>query len=239
MRMMRFGRPMEETNLTETERVRRIQDKEAPRYDRNMGFFERMLFAGGREWACSQVDGAVLELAFGTGRNLPYYPADVRLTGIELSPEMLEIGKKRAEELGRDVELRIGDAQALEFDDQSFDTVIITFGLCTIPDDLGAVTEAQRVLRSGGRLVLLEHVRSPSLVVRAVQRALDPLSVRFAADHLLRDPLDYLGNVGFEIESVERLKWGIVERVVARKPEVRDDERPPARSGEGSVLDRT
>jgi len=239
MRMMRFGRPMEETNLTETERVRRIQDKEAPRYDRNMGFFERMLFAGGREWACSQVDGAVLELAFGTGRNLPYYPADVRLTGIELSPEMLEIGKKRAEELGRDVELRIGDAQALEFEDQSFDTAIITFGLCTIPDDRGALTEAQRVLRSGGRLVLLEHVRSRSLVVRAVQRALDPLSVRFAADHLLRDPLDYLGNVGFEIESVERLKWGIVERVVARKPEVRDDERPPARSGEGSVLDRT
>jgi ubiquinone/menaquinone biosynthesis C-methylase UbiE len=219
--MMRFGRPMKETNLTETERVRRIQDKEAPRYDRNMGFFERMLFAGGREWACSQVDGTVLELAFGTGRNLHYYPADVRLTGIELSPEMLEIGKKRAEELGRDVDLRIGDAQALEFEDQSFDTVIITFGLCTIPDDLGAVAEAHRVIRSGGRLVLLEHVRSPSLAVRGVQRALDPLSVRFAADHLLRDPLDYLGSLGFEIESVERLKWGIVERVVARKPEAR------------------
>jgi hypothetical protein len=100
------------------------------------------------------------------------------------------------------------------------------------------VAEAHRVLRPGGRLVLLEHVRSPSLAVRAAQRVLDPLSVRFAADHLLRDPLDYLGDVGFEIESVARLKWGIVERVVARKPELRDDERPPARSGEGSVLDR-
>jgi hypothetical protein len=86
--------------------------------------------------------------------------------------------------------------------------------------------------------VLLEHVRSPSLAVRAAQRALDPLAVRFAADHLLRDPLDHLASVGFEIESVERLKWGIVERVVARKPEVRDDEQPPVRSGEGSVLDR-
>jgi ubiquinone/menaquinone biosynthesis C-methylase UbiE len=209
---------MKETNLPETERVRRIQDKEAPRYDRNMGFFDRVLFAGGREWACSQVTGEVLELAVGTGRNLPYYPSDVRLTGIELSPQMLKIGRKRAEELRRDVDLRIGDAQALEFEDQSFDTVIITFGLCTIPDDRGAATEAYRVLRPGGRLVLVEHVRSPSLLVRAVQRALDPLAVRFAADHLLRDPLDYLGNVGFEIESVERLKWGIVERVRARKP---------------------
>jgi ubiquinone/menaquinone biosynthesis C-methylase UbiE len=214
------GRPRmsRRPSVDETERVRRIQDKEAPRYDRQMGFFDRVLFAGGREWAGSQVHGDVLELAVGTGRNLPHYPAHVRLTGIELSPQMLEIGRQRAEELGRDVDLRIGDAQALEFENQSFDTVIITFGLCTIPDDRRAVTEAHRVLRPGGRLVLLEHVRSPSLAVRVVQRVLDPLSVRFSADHLVRDPLDYLENVGFEIESVERLKWGIVERVVARKP---------------------
>jgi ubiquinone/menaquinone biosynthesis C-methylase UbiE len=202
---------------TETERVRRIQDKEAPRYDRQMGFYDRILFAGGREWACSRANGEVLEVAVGTGRNLPYYPADAHLTAIELSPQMLEIARTRAEELGRDVDLRIGDAQALEFADQSFDTVIITFGLCTIPDDRRALAEAHRVLRPGGRLVLLEHVRSPSLPIRAVQRALDPLSVRFAADHLVRDPLDYLGSVGFELESVERLKLGIVERVVARK----------------------
>jgi ubiquinone/menaquinone biosynthesis C-methylase UbiE len=218
---------MKETTLTETERVRRIQDKEAPRYDRQMGFFDRTLFAGGREWACSQVSGDVLELAFGTGRNLPYYPADVRLTAIELSPEMLEIGRRRAQELSRDADLRIGDAQALEFEDGSFDTVIITLGLCTIPDDRAAVGEARRVLRPGGRLVLLEHVRSPSLAVRALQRVLDPLSVRFAADHLLRDPLDYLGGAGFEIVSVERLKWGFVERVIARKAH----EEGPARQG--------
>jgi ubiquinone/menaquinone biosynthesis C-methylase UbiE len=209
---------MKDTTLTETERVRRIQDKEAPRYDRQMGVFDRILFAGGREWACSQVSGEVLELAVGTGRDLPYYPADVRLTAIELSPRMLEIARKRAAQLGRDVDLRIGDAQALELEDQSFDNAIITFGLCTIPDDRAALTEAHRVLSPGGRLVLLEHVRSPSLPVRALQRVLDPLSVRFAADHLMRDPLDYLANVGFEIESVERLKRGIVERVVARKP---------------------
>jgi ubiquinone/menaquinone biosynthesis C-methylase UbiE len=212
------GATSRESAITETERVRRIQDNEAPRYDRQMGFYDRILFAGGREWACSRANGEVLELAIGTGRNLPHYPTHVRLTGIELSPQMLEIATQRAGQLGRDVDLRIGDAQALELEDHSFDTVIITFGLCTIPDARAAATEAHRVLRPGGRLVLLEHVRSPSLPVRAVQRLLDPLSVRFAADHLMRDPLDHLGNVGFEIESVERLKLGIVERVVARKP---------------------
>jgi ubiquinone/menaquinone biosynthesis C-methylase UbiE len=202
----------------ETERVRVVQNKTAPRYDRQMNFFDRVLFADGREWACSQAQGEVLEIAVGTGRNLAHYPAGTRLTGIELAPEMLAIARRRATELGVEADLREGDAQVLEFADESFDTVIITLALCTIPDDRAAVREVRRVLRPGGRLVLLEHVRSPAAPVRAVQRILDPLSVRIEADHLVRDPLDYLGAEGFEIESVERLKWGIVERVKARKP---------------------
>lgn len=160
----------------------------------------------------------MLELAAGTGRNLPFYDPGIRLTTVELSPEMLAIAKRRAAELGREADLRLGDAQALDFADESFDTVVITLALCTIPDDRQAVREARRVLRPGGRLLALEHVRSPRLPVRAGQRVLDPLAVRFAADHLLREPLDYLEAEGFQLERVERLKWGIVERVSARKP---------------------
>ena len=120
------------TEVAETERVRRLQDKAAPKYDRTMGRWERVLFGGGREWVCSQARGDVLEIAIGTGRNLPHYPADVRLTAIELSPEMLNIARKRAADLGREVDLRKGNAEALPFDDGSFDTVICTFALCTI-----------------------------------------------------------------------------------------------------------
>jgi ubiquinone/menaquinone biosynthesis C-methylase UbiE len=205
-------------SAAETERVRRIQDKNAAGYDRQMGLFDRILFGGGREWACSQARGDVLEVAIGTGRNLPHYSADVKLTGVEFSPEMLAICRRRAEQLGRDVDLRLGDAQQLEFAAESFDTVVITLALCTIPDDRRAVAEAYRVLRPRGRLVLLEHVRSPSRPVRAVQRMLDPLSVRFAADHLVREPLDFLPGSGFGVDRVERSKLGIVERVIAHKP---------------------
>lgn len=204
--------------MNETDRVRAIHDKGAPRYDRQIGFFERVLFADGRQWATSQATGDVLELAVGTARNLPFYSADVTVTGVELSPEMLALARRRAGELGRAVKLQEGDAQELEFADASFDTVLITLGLCTIPEPPRAAAEAFRVLRPGGTLVLLEHVRSPLLSVRTVQRLLDPLAVRFEADHLLRDPLDYLADAGFEIASVRRLKWGIVERLVARKP---------------------
>ena len=202
----------------ETERVRAVQDKGAARYDREMNFFDRVLFADGRQWACSQARGDVLEIAVGTGRNLKHYPAGITLTGIELSEQMLVIARKRAVAEKANVDLRQGDAQALEFPDESFDTVVITLALCTIPDDRAAVREVKRVLRPGGTLILLEHVRSPIAPVRAVQRLLDPLMVRFEADHIVRDPLDYLVEEGLEVQDVTRLKWGIVERTVARKP---------------------
>ena len=204
--------------MDETERVRRIMDKEAPRYDRQMNFFDRRLFTGGREWACGEAKGDVLELAVGSGRNLPVYPPGTKLTAIEFSSEMLKLAKERAAEMDAEVDLRMGDAQALEFGDESFDTVVCTLALCTIPDPAKAVREAFRVLRPGGTYRGLEHVRSPALLVRGVQRAIDPLSVRFAGDHVVREPLEYLQPAGFQIEHLERSKWGIVERVVARKP---------------------
>jgi ubiquinone/menaquinone biosynthesis C-methylase UbiE len=207
-------------SATETERVRTIQDKQAPKYDHQISFFERILFGDGRAWVCSQARGRVLELACGTARNLPFYRDDVQLTGIELSPQMLAIARKRALELGHPADLRQGDVQALEFADESFDTVTCTLGFCTIPDTRAAAGEAFRALRPGGQLLLLEHVRSSVAAVRGGQRLLEPLAVRFEADHLLPDPLDYLPSVGFEIDEVQRSKWGIVERLRAFKPRV-------------------
>ena len=200
----------------ETERVRRIYDESAARYDAEIALFEKLLFQGGREWVCSQARGAVLEIGIGTGRNLAYYPADVRLIGVDMSSVMLDLAKRRARQLGRDVDLRLGDAQALDFPAGAFDTVVSTLVLCSIPDAQLAVSQAKRVLRPGGRFLLLEHVRSPLLPIRIAQRVLDPIAVRFQADHLLREPLEHLRAEGFEIVVAERLRWGIVERLAAR-----------------------
>jgi ubiquinone/menaquinone biosynthesis C-methylase UbiE len=203
----------------DTDAVRSHYEKTARNYNRQIGFFERVLFGGGREWVCSQAEGDVLEIAAGTGRNLRHYPPSVRLTTIELSPSMLEIARREAAALGLDADLRVGDAQVLEFPDDSFDTVVCTLGLCTIPDDRAAVREVKRVLRPGGRFVLLEHVRSPLRAIRVGERLLEPIMLRFEHDDLLREPLDHLHAEGFEIERTERSKLGIVERVRARKPE--------------------
>ena len=201
-----------------TERQQRVWDKRAPRYDRSMGVVEKLFVGDGRAWVCSQATGDVLEVAIGTGRNLPFYPDGVRLTGIELSSRMLAIARQRARDLGREADLRQGDAQALPFPDASFDTVVCTLSLCGIPDDRQAVAEMRRVLRPGGRLLLLDHVRASSSIARSIQWVVEQATLRLEGEHQLRRPLQHVLAEGFEIERRERRKSGIVERIVARKP---------------------
>jgi ubiquinone/menaquinone biosynthesis C-methylase UbiE len=122
-----------------TAKVRRAWESQAPRYDRQIQFWERIQFAGGREWVCSRATGEVLEVAVGTGRNFPYYPVDSTLTGVDLSSAMLAIARRRAAQLGRSVDLREADAEALPFPDDTFDTVVCTLSLCGIPDDRAAI----------------------------------------------------------------------------------------------------
>jgi ubiquinone/menaquinone biosynthesis C-methylase UbiE len=198
--------------------VRRHYDQAAPGYDRQMEAAERFLGGDGRAWVGQRARGDVLEIAIGTGRNLPYYPPDVRLRGIDLSPEMLELARQRAASLGRAIDLRIGNAEALPFPGASFDTVVDTLGLCTIPDPRAALVEARRVLRPGGRLLLWEHVRSPVLPVQLVQRLLNPFSKRFQADDLMRQPLNDVIAVGFTVEETGSMKWGIGQLIMARNP---------------------
>jgi ubiquinone/menaquinone biosynthesis C-methylase UbiE len=176
----------------------------AGRYDALIQVPERLLFADGRRWGAGQARGNVLEIAVGTGRNLPHYPPDTHVTGIDLSSAMIAIARSRADQAGFPVDLHVADAQDLPFPDESFDTVVATLALCSIPDDTAAAAEIARVLRPGGTLVLLEHVRSPSPVVRAVQRLLQPLLLRLEGDHLLREPDKRVEASGLDCELLER-----------------------------------
>ena len=95
-------------------------------------------------------------------------------------------------------------AQATEFPSHRFDTVVFNLCLCSIPGDRQAVAEGVRVLKPGGRMLLLEHVQSPARIVRAGQRLLEPAFIRLQADHLTREPLEHLRSEGMEIEEVHR-----------------------------------
>jgi ubiquinone/menaquinone biosynthesis C-methylase UbiE len=193
-------------------------DKYAPRYDQAMRLPERLQFGDGRAWVCTRATGAVLEVAVGTGLNLPHYPADVTLTGVDLSPGMLEHARRRSVELGREITLVEGDAQDLPFPDATFDTVVCTLGLCGIPDDRVAIAQMRRVLRPGGRLLLLDHVGSHHRLIRLGQRLLEKVTLRQLGDYQTRRPLPLVEQAGFVVERAERLKAGTVERLAARKP---------------------
>jgi ubiquinone/menaquinone biosynthesis C-methylase UbiE len=203
---------------TPAARQKRVWDKAAPGYDKQIAFFEKTWFSGGREWLAERARGRVLEVAIGTGRNLPCYPADVTLTGIELSPAMLAIARQRATGLGRDVDLREGDVEHLPFDDDSFDTVVCALSLCTIPSPAAAVGEMRRVLRPAGRLLLLDHIGSTWPPVYAAQWLLERVTIRTAGEHFTRRQLPLVRAAGFQIVETERLKAGTVERVHAVKP---------------------
>ena len=212
-------------------RLRRYWDRHARTYDKQMAFWERRLFGDGRAWVCAQATGEVLEVAIGTGRNLPYYPAEAQLTGIDFSPTMLDLARRRADELGRKVDLREGDAHALAWPDGSFDTVVCTLSLCAIPDSQAALAEMRRVLRPGGRLLLLDHVAGAPRWVRAMQWLLERVTVPLQGEHLRRRPLRQVHALGFEIDRQERSKLGIVERLAARKPPP-PTQGPPAPTGQ-------
>lgn len=208
---------------SEQDRLRRLWDKYAPRYDRDIGLFEWLQFGGGREWVCAQATGDVLEVAVGTGLNLAHYPDQAKVTGIDFSPAMLELARQRAADLRRDVVLTEADAQALPFPDASFDTVVCTLGLCGFPDERAAIAEMHRVLRSGGRLLLLDHIGSHHKLIWWGQRILEKLTVRMLGDYQTRRPLPMVEEAGFVVERAERRKAGTVERLAARKPTVVTD----------------
>lgn len=107
-----------------------------------------------------KASGRVLEVAAGTGKNLSYYPRTCHITAIDLSPGMLEIARRRAVRLDLSVDFLIGDAEALPFPDESFDTVVDSLSICTFTNPIATLREMARVCRPKGRILLLEHGKS-------------------------------------------------------------------------------
>jgi ubiquinone/menaquinone biosynthesis C-methylase UbiE len=205
--------------LDATARGRRLWDRMAPRYDRDMRRLEPLLFGrDARPWVCAQASGDVLDVAIGTGLNLPHYPPGTRLTGVDLSPVMLAAAATRAADLGLSVDLSEAAAEHLPIADASFDTVVCTLALCSVTDDRAAIAEMHRVLRPGGQLLLLDHVAATNRLLLALQRLWDKVTLRFAGDYQTRHPLPLVAQAGFVVTDSRRSKAGTVERLRAVKP---------------------
>ncbi|WP_084397988.1 class I SAM-dependent methyltransferase [Henriciella aquimarina] len=154
--------------------------------------------------------GKVLELGCGSGTNFDYYSQqDVeRLYALEPSGGMIKRAQKKAEALGwRDrIEFMEAGAEAVPLEDNSIDTVIITFVLCTIPDWEGALSEARRVLKPGGEVLFSEHGLAPDEGIAKWQRRIEPVWKPLAGGcHLTRDTGQMLTGAGFALEGMETM----------------------------------
>jgi ubiquinone/menaquinone biosynthesis C-methylase UbiE len=196
-----------------------IYDKRAATYDASVGRGERLFLGELRQRFGAELRGDTLEVAVGSGLNLPYYgDAVTRAVAVDLSQGMIAIAKERARSLRRQVDFAQMDAQRLAFTDASFDTVAISLSLCTVPNPERALREMARVCRPEGRIVLLEHVLSPVPPVAWLERLLSPIQERYIGCHLNRRTVETVRSLGFQIDSEARRLAGVIRLVAARPP---------------------
>ena len=170
-----------------------------------------------RRGLLQRATGTVLEIAVGTGKNLPYYANDRPIIAVDLSNEMLSLARRRAEKLSVQVSFLVADADALPFRDQSFDTVVSSLSTCTFPNPVAALKEMARVCRSEGKVLLLEHGRSDrEWLGRWQDRHADQFAKPLGC-HWNREPLDLIRQTGLKVYRAKRNFFGIFQQIESLK----------------------
>ena len=177
----------------------------AAMYDRFTAKSERDTFAAHRAALLAGAAGDVLEIGGGTGANLQHYGGDVgTLTITEPEQPMVKRLQQRIASVRPDAKLLRAPAEDLPFNDESFDVAVATLVLCTVDDQPRALRELRRVLRPGGRLLFMEHVRSEDPKTARMQDRMLPINVRMCHGcHTNRRTLDGIRAAGFEVTEVE------------------------------------
>jgi phosphatidylethanolamine/phosphatidyl-N-methylethanolamine N-methyltransferase len=203
--------------VLEKRQVQRAYELYAPIYD----FIFDWIFAPGRAAAVRhlglQSQDRVLEVGIGTGLNLPLYPPAVRLTGIDLSQEMLDKAVERVQTLTMpNVTLKVMDATAMDFADNEFDRALATYVISAVPDPVAVLREMRRVVRPEGTIVILNHFRSERRTIGRLEDLVAPLCTRLGwKSNLAMTPL--LKQVGLTPEVVVKVNmfngWRLVKCV--------------------------
>ncbi len=202
--------------MNQTDLTRKRYD----RLSRIYSYLEKGMGYGLNKWRkrlFSRIRGRnILEVGVGTGANLPYYPKDLDVTGIDFSPGMLTYAKNTVDNLDLSVQLLEMDVQHLKFPNDSFDTVIATCVFCSVPDPVKGLQEIYRVFKSGGKLLMLEHVLSCRLGLRQVMNIVNPVVLRVMGSNINRETRDYLEQSGFIVREKD-LWLDILKIFVATK----------------------
>ncbi len=160
-----------------------------------------------RQRVVPQASGDVLELGCGGGINMSLYdPSQITsFSGVDPSPALLETSRAEAQARGMTADIRAGVGEALPFDDAQFDTVMITFTLCSVHNQAQVLSEMRRVLRPGGKVLFLEHGRAPDESAYRWQRRIEPIWRHIGGNcHLTRQVIDAYAGAGFNLVKSDK-----------------------------------
>ena len=200
----------------EANEIMKRYDRVSPIYDIFEAPMELMAMKQWRKELMSELHGKVLEVGVGTGKNIEYYPEGIDIIGIDFSQGMLKRARKRVESLGRQVELLQMDAQSMDFADNTFDTVFTTCVFCSVPNPVKGLEEIRRVCKNGGKIILIEHVRSEKKLLGLLMDVLNPVIVNLYGANINRKTVENVRAAGFADVHVTNLYDDIVKKIVIR-----------------------
>lgn len=199
-----------------TDKIRTRYDRISPYYDLMELPLEKLLFSRWRRRVFHALDGdSILEVGVGTGKNLDFYPADKSITAIDFSERMMGKARKKAENKGINVHLEQMDVQDLQFDDQSFDTVLATFVFCSVGDPIKGLQEVKRVCKRNGKVILLEHVRPVTKLLGRIFDLLNPFTVKLIGANINRNTVLNMKMAGLDVVKEENVFGDVVKVLVA------------------------
>ena len=230
-----LGGPLEPEKQETVTEVQAEQKAVTRRYDRMAGVYD--IYDAPMDWMgtrrrrrrlVAQVDGRVLEAGVGTGKNIPYYPTDAEVTGIDVSAKMLARAEERARVLGRDVRLELADVTDLPYPDDSFDTTIATSVFCSVADPVAGLRALGRVTKPDGRILLLEHERPRNRVGGWLADVATFLTRRIFGFNVNRRTEENAMAAGLVLTEVER--DGIWRTIIAEPPAAMSERRLKSQS---------
>ncbi|NQZ97650.1 MAG: class I SAM-dependent methyltransferase [Myxococcales bacterium] len=200
-----------------SEITRRKWDKAAANFDLMAGNGPEKRWAPFKQEFFSAMDGKVLFLAVGTGLDIPFFPENRDIVGIDISPKMLEKARPRAEAYRGNFEMRVCDVHDLDYPDGHFDKVFTSCTFCSVPDPVRGLESLRRVLRPSGELHMFEHTGSRYFPFSLMMNLMTPLAKKFGPE-MNRPTVDNVKRAGFEVDVVRHVYLDVVKTIHAHSP---------------------
>ena len=178
---------------------------------------ELIWYSKWRKELFSGLSGRVLEVGVGTGKNTKYYPINCEVIGVDISDMMLMHAKKRSSGI-ENSSLMLMDAEHLAFKDDSFDYVVTTFVLCSIPEPVTALVEMKRVCKSEGVVINLEHMKSKYRLIVFFENIFNPITTAFTGVNINRETVGNVTKAGLKVFEEKNIALLDVFRLIMSKP---------------------